>query len=208
MYTIRTITAAIVVAMAANSAVAGGYSKSGPVTAEPMVPVLQATPVATRFNWTGAYAGAAIGYGQMKLSGFNSRDQGAGGLFGGYRYDMGNAVLGAELIVAPTAFGKASLPNGDEIEAGASLLLTAGVPITQDARTLAYIGAGPTVLHTSGLGGSKTSTGASVVLGLDHMITDTVMVRGAITYAAINNLSNANYKSRTLAVGVGIGFKF
>lgn len=208
MNTIRTITAAAVVGLVATSAVAGNYSKVGPAMAEPMVPVLNAPVAASRFNWTGAYAGAAIGYGQTNLSGFDSRSTGVGGLFGGYRYDTGNAVLGAELDLALATFGKATLPNGDEMKSSASLLFTAGLPISANARTLAYVGAGPTMVRTSGVGGSKSSTGATVVVGIDHMMTDTVMLRTGVTYTGVNNLSNANYKARTLAVGVGIGFKF
>lgn len=208
MTTTRIFAAAAVLGMVASTAVAGGYSKSGPATAEPMVQAASSPMIAPRFNWTGPYAGAAIGYGQMKLSGGGDIDNGAAALFGGYRYDTGNAVLGAELSVVPTTFGSATLPNGDEIKGGASLMLTAGLPISADARTLAYIGAGPTVVRTSGVGGSKTSTGATLGLGIDHMLTESTMLRGAVTYSAINDVSNANYKTRTLAVGVGIGFKF
>ncbi len=33
-------------------------------------------------------------------------------------------------------------------------------------------------------------------------------LRSSVSYTAINKLSNANFKTRTLALGVGVAFKF
>lgn len=163
---------------------------------------------APRFNWTGAYAGAGIGYGRMDFDGFNSRNSPVGALFGGYRMDMGSYVLGGELTVSPGAFGSATLPGGDELKSGASLMVSAGMPISADRRTLGYVAAGPTLVRTSGAGGSDTSVGAGLQLGLDHMLTDQIMLRGSVTYTAINNVGNADLDTRTLGAGLGVAFKF
>ncbi|MFN7003105.1 MAG: outer membrane protein [Roseinatronobacter sp.] len=203
----RLLATAAVTALVATGASAGDFSKSGPAVADPVVPA-PATPVAApRFNWTGAYAGAGIGYGRMSISGNPSQSSAVAGAFAGYRWDMGSAVYGVEGLLSP-AFGSPTLPNGDRIRGGASLLLTAGIPISADARTLGYAGIGPSIVRTSGAGGSKTSAGATVQVGLDHMLTDQMMVRGALNYTAINSVSNAGYKTRTLGAGVGLAFKF
>lgn len=195
-------------AMVATGASAGSFSKAAPVGQEPVVQQPAAPVAAPRFDWTGAYAGAALGYGRMKTSAGESGTSPVGGLFAGYRWDMGDAVLGAEAQVAPVAFGSPTLASGDRLRAGASLLLSAGMPVTADARTLAYVGAGPALLRTSGPAGSKTSTGLQGQLGVDHMLTDSVMLRGSVNYTAINRVGSANDRTRTLGAGVGLAFRF
>jgi len=205
----RFFTITATAALVATGATAGDFTKSGPAMTEPTIaaPAMPAAPT-PRFDWTGGYVGAGVGYGRMSFSGFDNASSAVGGVFAGYRMDMGNAVVGGELLVSPGAFGSANLPGGDRIRAGASLMLTAGMPVTADARTLGYIGAGPSMIRTSGVGGSETSTGAGVQLGIDHMLTDQIMLRGAVNYTAINNVGNNDLRTRTLGAGVGVGFKF
>lgn len=203
-----TVIGAIIAAVFANGAAAGGLSKAGVSSDEPVVMGPQARVAPARFNWTGAYAGAVVGYGQMDFDTFGDRSSATAGLFAGYRQDLGNFVIGGEVMLAPTAFGSGTLPGGDEIRAGASLLLTAGVPLTQSARTLGYVAVGPTFLRTNGVGGSDTATGASIGLGIDHMLTEQLMLRGGVTYTAVDNLGSTNLDTRTVSAGVGLGFKF
>lgn len=200
---------AMAVSVVGTGAVAGGLSKSGEPTHEPRIVAADAPATPARFNWTGPYAGAAIGYGRMGFDTFADRSSATGGLFAGYRQDMGNLVLGGEVIISPTAFGNATLPaGGDEIKSGASLLLTAGVPLTQSARTLGYVAAGPSFVRTDGPGGSGTSTGVSIGLGVDHMLTEQWMLRATVTYTAVDNLGLADLDTRTVSAGLGLGFKF
>lgn len=202
------ILGALVASVCANGAIAGGISKSGAPSEEPIIVPKQAQMARARFDWTGPYAGAAVGFGQMDLDTFGNRSSAMAGLFAGYRQDMGNFVIGGEVMIAPTAFGSATLPGGDEVRAGASLLLTAGVPLTQSARTLGYVAVGPTFLRTNGVGGSETSTGASVGLGIDHMLTEQWMLRAGVTYTIVDNLGAADLDTRTVSAGLGLGFKF
>ena len=211
----------------ATGAAAGTFSKAGPGMQEPVVSTPMAPPAPARFNWTGGYAGAGLGYGRMSFSGdngndgddvtamdndngFGDRSSAAGGLFAGYRQDLGNFVVGGEAIISPATFGTLTLPgeSGDEIKGGAALLFTAGVPITADARTLAYAGVGPAMLRTSGDNGSENSFGGTGAIGIDHMLTDSIMLRGSVNYTVINNVGNDDVNTRTLGAGVGVGFKF
>lgn len=195
----------------ATGAMAGDFSKSGPGMQEPVISTPAAPPAPARFNWTGGYAGAGLGYGDMKFSGGGDGSAGdvAGALFAGYRQDLGNVVLGGEALFAP-AIGSPTLSgaNGDEIKAGAALLFTAGVPITADARTLAYAGVGPSMLRTSGTDGSENSFGGTAAIGIDHMLTDSIMLRGSVNYTAIDKVGQDNVNTRTLGAGIGVGFKF
>ena len=202
------IIGATAVSIIATGAFAGGISKSGAPMQEPRIMTVASPAAPSRFTWTGAYVGAMVGYGQMDFDTFGSGSGATAGLFAGYRQDLGNFVLGGEVVVAPTTFGSATLPGGDELKSGASLLLTAGVPLMQDGRTLGYVGVGPTFLRTSGPGGSETSTGATLGLGIDHMLTDQWMLRGAVTYTAVDNLGSTDLDTKTLSAGVGLGFKF
>ncbi len=194
-------------ALAATGAAAGNYTKSGPTVTEPVIQTPPVPVAAPRFNWTGPYAGAALGYGRMSVSGNASQSAAVSGLFAGYRWDMGSMVYGIEGQIAP-ALGSPTLPNGDRIRMGAGLLLTAGIPVSADGQTLVHAGVGPSLLRTSGAGGSKTATGATAQIGIDHMLTDQIMLRGSVNYSAINSVSTASYKTRTVGAGVGLAFRF
>lgn len=202
------ISIAAIVGFLATGAVAGDFGKAGPGMAEPTIPRAVEPMTQPRFTWTGGYVGAGVGYGQMNISGFDSRSSGVAGLFGGYRMDMGGFVLGGEAHVMPASIGSATLPGGDEIKWGASFMGTAGMPFGVDGRTLGYVGAGPALMSTSGVGGSSRSIGGTVALGVDHMITDQIMLRGGVNYTVINSVGNASLNTRTLGAGVGLGFKF
>lgn len=197
-----------VTALAATSAVADQHSKTVAPMAEPMVSAPVTSTPAARFTWTGGYAGIGLGYGRMSFDGFNSRSSAVGALFGGYRYDTGNMVYGAELTITPGGFGSVILPGGDELKSGASLMLSAGLPFSADRRTMGYVAAGPTLLRTDGAGGSDTTAGLGVQFGIDHMLTDQIMLRGSLNYTVVNNLGSANLDTDTLGIGAGIAFKF
>lgn len=187
---------------------AGDFSKTADLTEAPVAVPAPMPVAAPRFDWTGAYAGAALGYGNMDIRGTDSGSAVAGGLFAGYRWDFGNFVAGGEAVIAPAPFGSPRFANGDRIRGGASLLLSVGMPVTQDARTLGYVAAGPSMLRTRGDDGSEISTGATVAVGVDHMLTDDIMLRGSVNYTAINNVGGADYRTRTTGASVGLGFKF
>jgi outer membrane immunogenic protein len=199
---------AVLAGLVSTGAMAGDYSKAGPGVQEPVVSTPAPTPAPARFNWTGGYAGAGLGYGNMNFRGGDDASSATAGLFAGYRQDMGFAILGAEALLAPVAFGSPTLPSGDEIKGGGALLFTAGLPVSADARTLAYVGVGPSMLRTSGTAGSENSIGGMAAIGVDHMLTDSIMLRGSVNYTAINNVGQTDINTRTLGAGVGVGFKF
>jgi len=209
---IRTFaTAAVSASLLAAPAFAQSTSKTGEAMSEPSIaqPAQPMTPPAPRFSWTGGYAGAQLGYGQLSLNNAPNRNGGTASLFGGYRMDMGQAVLGVEGVVTPVYPGSSTLPGDDSIRGSASLLLSAGVPLGADQRTLAYVNAGPTVLRTGGGGeSSDTSTGGTVGVGVDYMLNDNMLVRGGVAHTRVNSVGIENTRVRNTSANVGIGFKF
>lgn len=225
---------AAVAGVLATGASAGEFGKTGPGVAEPVIaPAAQPAAPMAPFSWTGAYAGAGVGYGRMSFKAsdevfnnifdgedaFDSRSNALGALFAGYRMDMGNFVLGGEAIVSPATFGTARLPspsngdngdngNAEEIDYGVSLMVTAGMPVGPEGRTLGYVGIGPSLLRTKGDNGSENSWGGTAALGVDHMLTDNLMLRGSVNYTVINNVGVNDLNTRTLGAGVGVAFKF
>lgn len=207
---------AAVAGVLATGASAGDFGKTGPGVAEPVIaPAVQPAAPMAPFSWTGAYAGAGAGYGNMSFSGdddngtdLSDRSGWFGGLFAGYRQDMGNFVLGGEVFVSPTTVETQTVPGGDEIDYGVSLMVTAGMPIGPEGRTLGYVGIGPSLLRTKGDNGSDNSWGGTAAIGVDHMLTNNLMLRGSVNYTAINNVGSLDVNTRTLGAGVGVAFKF
>lgn len=173
----------------------------------PTVQTPVSAPVMQGFSWTGAYAGIGLGYGSMSASGSSSRRGGALGVFGGYRMDMGAGVVGVEAQLAPLTLGTYNL-GADRLRWGGALLLSYGMKLGQDERTLASVGVGPAFLNTRNAGSSETSTGIRGQLALDYMLTDTMMLRGSVTHSRINNVGVGNRDTRTTGLEAGMAFKF
>ena len=159
-------------------------------------------------DWTGTYGGLALGFGRLEISGGESRSQATGGIFVGYRQQTPQAVLGAELLLAPNAFGRTTLPGGDKLESGAALLLTAGMALPSDPSTLVYINAGPTLFRTDGTAGAENAIGVSLGVGVDHMLTDTMMLRAGISYSKIDDVGKDDLDTEALNVGFGLALRF
>lgn len=90
--------------LAAAAIAAAGATHAGGVTAPALDPQPQPQMrpvVVSQRDWTGAYAGASLGYGDADLQIVEPLDLDAsgaiGGVFAGYQHDFGSFVLGAEL---------------------------------------------------------------------------------------------------------------
>ncbi|MCU0827056.1 MAG: porin family protein [Tabrizicola sp.] len=88
-----------IAAVLATVALCGPALAGGPTVAEPE-PVIAAPvePVIASADWSGFYAGAQLGYGDVDSNGAGLDGNGwLGGVHAGYRWDFGQYVAGAEL---------------------------------------------------------------------------------------------------------------
>lgn len=142
-------------------------------------------------DWTGFYAGGALSYDSFNV---NDLSYGSGpvdvngvgfGIFGGYNFQSGNLVFGAELLATKHS------GDGDDGEylRPASALHSIGLRgrlgfATGNALPYLAIGAVRTKWEAdhegSGIAGdiwSDTATGTSIALGVDWALTDTSFLR-------------------------------
>lgn len=105
-----------IVALALSTVIAGPALADGPSVAVITPPVI--APPAPAADWTGPYIGLAIGKGQLGgdtgnvLETDDDIDFNTYGLFGGYNYDMGRAVVGGEL-----SYDKINVDDFDDVDA-------------------------------------------------------------------------------------------
>lgn len=132
----------------------GTAALAGSATFEPAPAPVVAAPapapiIATGTDWTGAYAGFQLGYGDVDATG-GSTASGDGLLYGvhaGYNYDFGQFVLGGELDYD---FADISLSGGaGDIDSTARAKVRAGYDL---GNTLLYVAGGFVQANTSALG--------------------------------------------------------
>ncbi|HHX89398.1 MAG TPA: porin family protein [Paracoccus sp.] len=194
----------IAIAMAtgfAAPAFAGSY-------AEPVVeaPVLAPAPIVSSVNWTGAYAGATLGFGRSSWDvggGSVNESGGSIGVHGGYNMDFGNWVAGGELSLAP---GFDHQVAGREISWAATARLRAGPKFGDGGNMWGFGSLGVTSVRHSPVGGGASSdtTGWVAGIGLSHMMQNNVMLTGEILHSRSNGTVSVN----TTGVALGASFRF
>ena len=168
--------------------------------------VVDPIPVATSFNWGGAYIGGQIGYG-WGTTGFsgNSSDTGEfgldgissdgilGGIYAGYNFDTGtNLILGVDGDFTGSAISR-SITGYDEegdVVGGKTKLLWSGAVRARAGyaldRFMPYIAGGVAFGHIKDTfhyegetvhSQQKTKTGWTAGGGADYALTDNVIMR-------------------------------
>lgn len=152
----------------------------GPTVAK-VEPVIVA-PRAVLADWTGAYAGATLGFGRLSAPGAASNSAVTGGLHAGYNWDRGNWVVGAEVSAAP---GMNRSIAGREITWGLSARVKAGPKVGVDGRTWVFgsLGANHVSHKPVGGGASAGTTGYVVGLGVSQMLNDKWILTGELQHS-------------------------
>ncbi|MFT4150459.1 MAG: porin family protein [Paracoccaceae bacterium] len=171
--------------LAAPAAFAGGLSQPVP---EPVVaaPAPIIAP-AVDGNWGGGYVGVQLGYGKVKADSVDVDASGAiGGIHGGYRWDLGKAVLGAELD-----YNASNIDSSDpdaKLKNLTRLKLQAGYDL---GRTLVYVSAGPAHAKADIAGDSYSDNGWFAGVGLDYQLSDQWTVGGEALYNKFDNFDKS-----------------
>ena len=159
--------ASVVASLTATASFAGGIAE--PVmTVAPAAPVAVAAPVVMTNDWSGFYAGAQVGFGQLEaeLDDVSAdEDLTAYGVQGGYLYDLGKFVVGAE-----AAYAQLDVDGLDD----KADVLRAGVIAGYDAgRFLPYLTAGYANVDANAAG---EDDGYYYGAGVDYAVTSKVRV--------------------------------
>jgi outer membrane immunogenic protein len=207
----KIIPLALIATLAAPAAFAG--SKMAPV-ADPVVTApAPAMPRAT-VDWTGAYAGATLGFGRTSYDTNDDEDNGDDngrdresnvGVAGhvGYNADMGNWVVGGELAVAP---GFNQTVGNREVRWGATARLKAGPKFGARGETWAFGSVGLAHARHRDEDGSdnRSSNGWTVGVGASHMVQENVFVTGEVNHVRFDGEDNV----RSTGVALGVSFRF
>jgi len=193
---------AIVLVTAFTTPVFAG-SMSVPLT-EPQVRAL--APISTNANWTGAYAGATLGFGRASretTTGTSRGTSAAAALHGGYNVDMGNWVAGGEFSVAP---GFNQSVGGREIQWGAEARLRAGPKLGDGGRLWAFGTLGVAHMRHDAVGGGdgRGTNGWVAGVGLSHLLQNNVIVTGEVRHGR----SSGGAIARTTAAALGASYRF
>lgn len=170
----KTIAALIATAALTAPAFAGGPVA---VAEEPVIVPAAEPYVAPGLDWSGAYVGGQLGYGDVDSNGAGLDGNGwLGGVHAGYRWDLGSWVAGTEL-----SWDKASIDlgdvAGDELDSVAALKLTAGREI---GNSLVYGALGMAQANATVGGEDLSDTGLVYGLGFDYAVNDRWTVGGEV----------------------------
>lgn len=151
-------------------------------------------------DWTGLYGGAQIDLAMVDMSnlgGGATTNEGNGLMFGatgGYRFDLGNVVLGTSATVS---FGSVRVPPvGAPVPQDPALnaLMTVGVEAGYDlGQVLVFGEIGHTWATMRNIAGSRRyESGMQYGVGADYMLSDMVIVGGGVTHTNLDNFSGSD----------------
>lgn len=193
----KILTGTAAIAMVSTPVFAGSLSDPEPTPVITPAPIAQ--PVGT--DWTGGYAGVQLGYGGLDAGGDTDEDL-LYGVQGGYQYDFGNFVVGAEADYNRTNF---DLGGGDALDNMARLKGRVGF----DAGRAMIYATGGAAFGNATLGGTSYSdTGYFYGAGIDYLVTDQISVGGEITHNQFNEFAGSGTDLDATTFAARVNYKF
>jgi len=180
---------------------------AGTMTAPLIEPQISApAPVRTSANWTGAYAGATLGFGRATwdtATGTGRATGGAAALHGGYNMDMGNWVAGADVSIAP---GFNQTVGNREVNWAATARLRAGPKFGDEGRLWGFGTLGATHVRHDAVGGGdvRSNNGWVAGVGISHLMQNNVILTGEVLHARSRGTAGV----RGTGVALGASFRF
>jgi outer membrane immunogenic protein len=196
----KTIAILLASATLAMPAFAGGMT-----TPEPE-PEIVAAPayVAPSSDWSGFYAGAQVGYGDLDSNGAGL--DGTGNLYGvhaGYRWDFGQYVAGAELDWDNSDIDLGAA--GDTLDDVTRLKLMAGADL---GRALVYGTAGAAHASATVGGADLSDTGYFYGAGVDFAVSDRWTVGGELLQHNFNDFDSSGVDIDATTVSARVSLRF
>lgn len=198
----KTIAAIFATATLAMPAFAGGMAT--PI-AEPEVVAAETVYVAPTADWSGFYAGAQLGYGDVDSEGpVGLAGTGElGGLHAGYRWDFGQFVAGAEVD-----WDKTNIDLGGAtgtLDDVARLKLVGGADL---GRALVYGSVGMAHANATVSGAELSDTGYTLGAGVDYAITDSWTVGGELMGHKFDNFDGSGVDLDATTVKAKVALRF
>lgn len=198
----KTIAALIATAALTAPAFAGGPTA---VAEEPSIAPAPETYVAAGPDWTGAYVGAQLGYGDVDSNGAGlDGNDWFGGVHAGYRWDLGNWVAGSELSYDATNIGLGATA-GDELSDVLALKLSAGREI---GNSLVYGTIGAARANATVGGTDLSDTGLVYGLGFDYAVNDRWTVGGEVLEHNFDDFDGTTNDFDATTVKAKVGLRF
>ncbi len=189
---------------AAAPAFAGGPTV---VVDEPVVVAPAPVIVADRGNWTGFYGGASLGYGDFdgEVGGTKvlNGDGAVGGVQLGYRWDLGNTVIGVE-----GAYSVADIKDDSvdaKIKNKADLKLQLGYDMGQ---SLVYATAGASWAKASVAGSNFSDNGWVAGIGYDYDLGNNWVVGAEYLYNKYDNFDNTSLDLDGSSIAFRANYRF
>lgn len=220
----------LVIASGAAHAGSLDVAPSEPLVIAPVAPA-PAAPAQLGGNWTGAYAGASLGFGATNVEGSDvledpdntdlldldvDGDGAIGGVYGGYNYDFGRFVMGGEidLNAANLDFDDDDFDDfvdGNDDDGGASIdqIHRAKLRAGYDAgRTLVYGTVGAAYAEADISGDDYSDTGYLVGAGVEYAVTERVNIGGEVLYQKFDDFDDTGIDFETTTAQARVSFRF
>ena len=205
--TARSSLFALPLIVAGGMAAAGGLSE--PVAAPAPAPIPAPVPVAVGTDWTGFYAGAQLGYGQLDADAIDTAgvdvDGATFGAHAGYLADLGSWVLGGELQL-----------DGTNIESSDSTALDLEVDtITRGLLRVGYDAGDFLPYLTAGIAQARTSgavdgsdTGAAYGLGAEYRVSPTIRIGAEVLQHQFDDFDDSGIDVEATTAAARVSFQF
>ncbi len=190
------------------AAMAGGYVEP----AAPAPAVVPVAPAPVGYDWSGFYGGVQLEYGDVQVDDAAGASAGEGtgalyGVFGGYRYDFGDFVIGGELDLnlADIDIDDAAGANIGSLDAVHRL----GVEAGWDAGpALIYGTVGVAQGYATLSGVERNDTGYFYGAGVDYLLTDQIVIGAEVLQHEFDDFDGSTLDVSATTFGINAAFRF
>jgi len=196
----KTIAALLMTVSFGMPAFAGGMATPEPEAVLSLPPMVMAPSA----DWSGFYVGVQLGYGDIDSNGAAlDGDGNLAGIHGGYRWDFGQFVAGAELDYDQTQIDLGIA--GASLDNVARLKLIGGADL---GRALVYGTAGVAMANATVGGAGLSDTGYFVGAGVGYAISDRWTVGGELLQHKFDDFDGTGVDLDATTVTARVAMKF